>query len=150
MLPGRRAFLTEITPADPLADYSRLARRGLRTPVLDRRECLSNHFTWVVVADEHRATIYAVPRGMVRLREIFELPRSGDTGDFVAELTRYLEEARAEGRYDELVLVAAPAFLAVLRARLSDAARDALVGEIGRNLVGAGREILQEEVLRVL
>jgi hypothetical protein len=117
---------------------------------LDRRECLSNHVAWVVVADEGRATIYAVPRGMARLREVFELPRSGETGHLVTALARYLEEARAKGRYDELILVAAPPFLEVLRRQLSDAARGALVGEIGKNLAGAGRETLQEEVLRVL
>lgn len=111
---------------------------------------MSNHVTWVVVADDSRATIYAVPRGMARLREVFELGRSGPAGGFGAELAVYLEEARAEGRYDELVLVAAPAFLGVLRGQLSGVARSALVGEIGKDLVGAGREILQEEVLRVL
>lgn len=111
---------------------------------------MSSHVTWVVVADDSRATIYAVPRGMARLREVFELPRSGQAGGFDGELAVYLEEARVQGRYDELVLVAAPAFLAALRGQLSDVARGALVGEIGKDLVGAGREVLQEEVLRVL
>lgn len=111
---------------------------------------MSSHVTWVVVADDSRATIYAVPRGMARLREVFELRCSRQAGGFGAELARHLEEARAEGRYDELVLVAAPAFLGVLRDQLSGVARSALVGEIGKDLVGARREILQEEVLRVL
>lgn len=111
---------------------------------------MSSHLTWVVVADDDRATIYAVPRGMARLREVFELRRAGPAGGFGVELARHLEEARAEGRYEELVLVAAPAFLGVLRDQLSGVARSALVGEIGKDLVGARREVLQEEVLRVL
>lgn len=113
-------------------------------------EQLSIHVTWVVVADESRATVYAVPRGMARLREVLELPPAPDGVDPAAELIRYLEQARAEERYDELVLVAAPPFLQTLRTRLSDQARGSLVGAIQKNLVGVGREILQEEVLRVL
>ena len=111
---------------------------------------MSNHVAWVAVADARRATLYAVPRGMARLREVLELPSPGESGDLVAELARYLEKAGTEGRYDELVLVGAPALLERLRGQLSAAARAALVGEIGKNLAGAGREILQEEVLRVL
>ena len=99
--------------------------------------------TWVVVADHDRATIYAVPRGMARLRELRELASA-------AELAPYLEEARLEGRFDELVLVAAPTILSHLRDSLSQTVRDALVGEISKNLAAAGRETLQEEVLRVL
>ena len=116
------------------------------------------HMTWVVVADHTRANLYAVPRGMARLREVFELEPSSDATDhgspqvygFAAELAMYLDEASRDGRFDELILVAPPKFLAHLRGSLSKAVRDGLVGEIGKNLVGAGRETLQEEVLRVL
>ena len=111
---------------------------------------MAAHVTWVVVADESRATVYAVPRGMARLREVQELPPAPVGGDPAGELIRYLERARDEERYDELVLVAAPAFLEKLRTRLGDRARDSLVGAIQKNLVAAGREVLQEEVLRVL
>ena len=119
---------------------------------------MSVHVTWVVVADPTRATIYAVPRGMARLREVYALESSVETTDhgapqvygFAAELAMYLEEARREDRFDELILVAPPTFLHPLRGSLSKTARDALVGEIGKNLIGVGRETLQEEVLRVL
>ncbi len=155
---GRRASLTEITPANPLADYSRLASRRLRLSTLDRRPSLSVHATWVVVADQTRATIYAVPRGMSRLREVFELESGGERPPggraracaFAAQLALYIDEAQRDGRFDELILVAPTAFLEALREKLSKAARGALIGEIGKNLVAAGRETLQEEVLRVL
>jgi protein required for attachment to host cells len=119
---------------------------------------LSVHVTWVVVADPSKATIYAVPRGMARLREVFELESAREATDhgvprvhgFAAELAVYLEEAHEDGRFDELILVAAPTFLHQLRSSLSKAARDALVAEIGKNLISARRETLQEEVLRVL
>ena len=95
-------------------------------------------------AADHLAEIQA------RLREVQELPPAPVGGDPAGELIRYLERARDEERYDELVLVAAPAFLEKLRTRLGDRARDSLVGAIQKNLVAAGREVLQEEVLRVL
>ena len=129
--------------------------------------------TWVVVADRNCATIYTVPRGMARLRQLSELRQSrtstGPDGgrqtrkpdqalnrverqacSFAADVALYVEDARRERRFEELILVAAPAFLACLRESLSQAARDAVIGEIGKNLVGAQRETLQEHVLRVL
>ncbi len=129
--------------------------------------------TWVVVADRNRATIYTVPRGMARLRQLSELSHSrtamGPDGgrqtrksdqapdsverqacSFAVDVALYVEDARRERRFDELILVAAPAFLACLRESLSQAARDAVIGEIGKNLVGARPETLQEQVLRVL
>ena len=133
--------------------------------------------TGVVVADRNRASISTVPRGMARLRQLAELRHSGtsmrrDGGrpgvgearisdqacscgerqahSFAAQLARHVEDARSSGCFDELVLVAAPPFLADLRDRLSQAARDAVIGEIEKNLVAAQRETLQEQVLRVL
>ena len=120
---------------------------------------MSTPVTWVVVADPQRAAIYAVPRGMARLREILVLEHSvragGDDGgrardDFAAELALNLEEARRDGRFDDLMLVAEAPFLAELRANLSNALRAVLTGEIAKDLVDAGRETLQEEVLKVL
>jgi protein required for attachment to host cells len=69
---------------------------------------------------------------------------------FAADVALYVEDARLERRFDELILVAAPAFLACLRESLSQEARDAVIGEIGKDLVGAQQESLQEHVLRVL
>ena len=133
--------------------------------------------TWVVVADRVCATIYTVPRGMARLRQFADLrhcpsamnydvnlacPRETriagraldsverQTGSFTRQLALYLEDARIERRYDELILVAAPALLANLRECLTQAVRDAIIAEIAKDLVGAQQESLQEQVLRVM
>jgi len=133
--------------------------------------------TWVVVADRNCATIYAVPRGMARLRQLCELrysrtsmgrdggrrgsreirisdaaldPGERQAHSFAAQVALYVEDARLERRFDELILVAAPTFLGCMRESLSQAARDAVIGEIGENLVDAQRDTLQEHVLRVL
>lgn len=132
--------------------------------------------TWVVVADCQCATIYTVPRGMARLRQLCELRESqASTGrddgpggrkarisdgalppaerqarSFAVQVALHVEDARLDRRFDELILVAAPTFLAYLRDSLSQAARDAVIGEIARDLAGARQETLQEQVLRIL
>lgn len=155
---GRRACLTEITPADPWADYSRLTMHRLQPQALDRREYLSIGVTWVVVADDEQATIYAVPRGMARLRRVRDLeadpkgsePIAPHVYGFIAELAHYLEEAWLDGRFDELVLVTAEPLLTRLRESLSEPLLQALAGEVPKDLVGTDGDRLQEEVLRVL
>ncbi len=132
--------------------------------------------TWVVVANCQCATIYTVPRGMARLRQLCELresqasagcdcgpggrkarisdgafpPTERQARSFAAQVARHVEDARLDRRFDELILVAAPSFLAYLRDSLSQAARDAVIGEIASDLAGARQETLQEQVLRIL
>ena len=133
--------------------------------------------TWVVVADRRCATIYTVPRGMARLRQLCELresraatgrdgsrpggrkaripdqaftPGEQQARSFAMQVALRVEDARLDRHFDELILVAAPAFLAYLRESLSQEARDAVIGEIPRNLNRAQRETLQEQVLRIL
>jgi protein required for attachment to host cells len=165
--------LTEITPIDPLADYSCLAWRRLQAQMLDTRKSLTMQATWVVVADHRCATIYTVPRGMARLRQLCELRESrtpaGRAGgqkaripdkavtpgerparSFAVQVALHVEDGRLGRHFDELILVAAPTFLADLRESLSQAARDVVIGEIPRNLNRAQRETLQEQVLRIL
>jgi protein required for attachment to host cells len=169
--------LTEITPADLLADYSCLGLRRLQARVFEGRIFSLMQATWVVVADPNRATIYAVPRGMARLRQLYKLQPPGppakvnhihgDAGvaaeaeqrpgapeavarQFAEHVAEHLEDARLNRRFDELILAADPPFLAHLRNSLSAAARTAVVGEIEKNLVGEPQERLQEHVLRVL
>ena len=132
--------------------------------------------TWVVVANPGCATIYSVPRGMARLRRCADLHDSppsarlhagkpchqqarasgqqttaarAQTDSFARQLALYLEEARGERQFDELILVAAPALLIPLRGHLSQSLRGAVIAEIARDLDGAGQELLQEQVLRV-
>ena len=133
--------------------------------------------TWVVVADPTRATIYTVPSGMARLRQLVCLHHSPpsvkgeackpchrqsrhsdpvpDTtevqaGSFAGQLALHLQDAHRDRQFDELILVAAPALLAELRGCLSQSLRDAVIAEIAKDLVGAQQELLQEQVLRVL
>ena len=54
---------------------------------------------------------------------------------FAREISDRLELARARGEFDELTLVAAPAFLGLLRENLNAATRKLVVRTIDKNLV---------------
>jgi protein required for attachment to host cells len=77
-------------------------------------------------------------------------PGEQQARSFAMQVALRVEDARLDRHFDELILVAAPAFLAHLRESLSQEARDAVIGEIPRNLNRAQRETLQEQVLRIL
>jgi protein required for attachment to host cells len=61
---------------------------------------------------------------------------------FARELGRYLEKARTDHRYDELVLVAPPKFLGALRKELDKEVQKLVTGELPKELSGLNaREI---------
>jgi protein required for attachment to host cells len=61
---------------------------------------------------------------------------------FARELGRYLEKARTDHRYDELVLVAPPKFLGALRKELDKEVEKLVTGELPKELSGLNaREI---------
>ncbi|KAF0191146.1 MAG: host cell attachment-required protein [Gammaproteobacteria bacterium] len=54
---------------------------------------------------------------------------------FAKTLGVYLEAARIKKRFDDLIIIAAPAFLGLLRKNLSDGTNQCVTEEIGKNLV---------------
>ena len=55
--------------------------------------------------------------------------------DFAKELAQRLEAARVDGSFDQLVLIAPPAFLGLLRDNLSKGVMDRVSEQIDKNLV---------------
>ena len=55
--------------------------------------------------------------------------------NFAIELSRFLQKARTHGKFDALVLIAAPAFLGALRERLDVPTRERVTLEVDKNLV---------------
>ncbi|AIF47173.1 hypothetical protein HY57_07735 [Dyella japonica A8] len=58
-----------------------------------------------------------------------------EAGHFALELSRFLLKGRQEGRFDALVLIAAPGFLGSLRDRLNGSMKDRILLEVAKNLV---------------
>jgi protein required for attachment to host cells len=87
---------------------------------------------------------------MARILDRAFTPAERQARSFAVQVALHVEDARLDRHFDELILVAAPTFLAYLRESLSQAARDAVIGEIAKNFAGAQQETLQEHVLRIL
>ncbi len=77
-------------------------------------------------------------------------PKEREAQAFAAEIARHIERGRHEGNFDALVLIAPPKFLGRLRAELTKPARDALVGELDKNLVEADTKTLERQVSALL
>jgi protein required for attachment to host cells len=58
-----------------------------------------------------------------------------ETNNFALELSRFLLKGRSLGKFDALVLIAAPAFLGSLRERLDGPTRGRILLELAKNLV---------------
>jgi len=65
---------------------------------------------------------------------------------FAKEVSDRLDSARQEGRFDRLVLVAAPHFLGLLRKSLSDATSKQVTEEIAKNLVQFNAEEIRSHL----
>jgi protein required for attachment to host cells len=53
---------------------------------------------------------------------------------FANEVAAYLDHARHEGQFSQLVLIAGPRFLGILRGQLSDPVRATVIGSVSKNL----------------
>ena len=63
-------------------------------------------------------------------------PKQQEAINFAKELSKRLDTAAAQQSFDRLVLVAAPAFLGLLRKQLSDATQKLIGTEIAKDLTG--------------
>lgn len=71
-------------------------------------------------------------------------PRKVEARRFARRVTEALEEARRQGQYDRLVIMAPPAFLGLLREEMPAAVQAMLSAEIGKELVHEPPEALTE------
>jgi protein required for attachment to host cells len=58
-----------------------------------------------------------------------------EANNFALQLSRFLQKARCDRKFDALVLIAAPAFLGALRDRLDAPTRERVTLEVDKNLV---------------
>jgi protein required for attachment to host cells len=69
---------------------------------------------------------------------------------FAVEIARHVDRNRLDGSFDALILVAPPKFLGRLRSELSKACKDAVIGELGKNLVEADEKTLERQLSELL
>jgi protein required for attachment to host cells len=73
-------------------------------------------------------------------------PRKHEAGVFARLITDHLAQARRAGEFDHLVVMAAPAFLGLLRKAMADALRSCIVGEVTKDLAHEPPETIRAHV----
>jgi len=128
--------------------------------------------TWIVAADASRARIFEIadPERRLSLVEEFDHPegragnrelnfdaqgrnptQGGGAGEhendvFSKTLSRYLDKARTQHRYDKLYLIAPPEFLGLMRENLSKEVRRITAEEINKDLSWFGTRDMERYV----
>lgn len=77
-------------------------------------------------------------------------PHEREAQAFAREIARQIDRGQREGNFDSLMLVAPPKFLGRLRAELSKSARNALIGELDKNLVETDTKTIERHVSSLL
>ena len=67
---------------------------------------------------------------------------------FVKELVDALKTARLQGKFNQLVLLAAPAVLGVIRKTLDGGLAEAVVKEIPKDVIGQGQDKIKAQLVR--
>ena len=75
-------------------------------------------------------------------------PRRQAVAVFARRVVADLSAARGSGRFDRLVLIAAPAFLGVLRKTLTKSLRAAVAAEIAKDLIGQPKAAVRAHIPR--
>jgi protein required for attachment to host cells len=73
-------------------------------------------------------------------------PRQREAVRFAKRISRRLDEARRKGEFDELIVVAGPPFLGLMRKELSRPTRERVVHEIRKDLVHSPVESLRRHL----
>jgi len=73
-------------------------------------------------------------------------PRQREAVRFAKRISRRLDEARRKGEYDELIVVAGPPFLGLMRKEMSRPTRERVVHEIRKDLVHSPLESLRKHL----
>lgn len=73
-------------------------------------------------------------------------PHRKEARKFARQIAHLLEQARNERRYDRVFIVAAPAFLGVLRHELPESVRKVVAGELDQDLVNLDTHKLEQRL----
>ncbi|MDX1527351.1 MAG: host attachment protein [Gammaproteobacteria bacterium] len=73
-------------------------------------------------------------------------PKRHEAEVFARELIAHIESGRTGGMFEELVLAAAPAFLGLLRERMSSALRQRVIHTVSKNLVHEDKAVITRQL----
>ena len=90
--------------------------------------------------------IHASMGGARSSMDLEDAPRKQEAVRFARRIARRLDAARRKGEFDELIVVAGPPFLGVMRGELSRPTRERVVHEIHKDLVHGPVEQLRRHL----
>lgn len=73
-------------------------------------------------------------------------PKRHEAEVFARELIAHIESARTHGKFKELILAASPAFLGLLRERMSSALRQKVIHTVSKNLVHEDKAVITRQL----
>lgn len=77
-------------------------------------------------------------------------PKEHEATVFAKEICHYLDSAHNDHKYKNLVVIAAPNFLGLLRKNLSTSTSNTIIGEINKNLVQQPPDDIKSHIRTVL
>ncbi len=120
----------------PMKELDGLAHPLSRAKVLD------------INADDAGKTYDRVGQGIHDMEKEVD-PKKHEAEIFAKEVAERLHKARALGQFEELVLVAAPEFLGLLRKHLDSNTLKAVVRAVSKNLVRESEESIRKAALEL-
>jgi protein required for attachment to host cells len=73
-------------------------------------------------------------------------PKRHEAEVFARELISHIESARTSRKFDELIIAASPAFLGLLRERMSSALRQRVIHTVAKNLVHEDKAVITRQL----
>lgn len=73
-------------------------------------------------------------------------PKRHEAEVFARELIAHIENARSTSKFDQLILAASPAFLGLLRERMSSALRQRVIHTLSKNLVHENDAVITRQL----
>jgi protein required for attachment to host cells len=73
-------------------------------------------------------------------------PKRHEAEVFARELIAHIESARTRGKFEELIIAASPAFLGLLRERMSGALRKRVIHTLSKNLVHEDKSVITRQL----
>ncbi len=120
----------------PMKELEGMAHPKARAKVLD------------INADDAGKTYDRMGQGIHDMEKEVD-PKKHEAEVFAKEIAERLDKARAMGQFEELVLVAAPEFLGLLRKHLSPNTLKAVGRAVSKNLVREGEESIRKAALEL-
>lgn len=118
---SRARFFSTDSPTGPLKEVQDLVHPEARIRPRD------------MASDEPGAVYDRMGQGRHPMGQAVD-PKEQEAIRFAKEVCRRLDGARSAGEFDKLYVVAAPAFLGVLREAMSEPTRRLVAGEISKNV----------------